>query len=147
MSWPTSVTWRTLGYLAHFLGCFSVLAYFNYLGCLSVLAYFLGQISQDIEAVQDTQVSQVPQASQIGEVGQDTQATQDTQVRQVTQCTIRKTRYTIRIHISVHYRNHMICRCCWPKGSRSAMLRKGASNRTLTRTLWCQLKKIVKRSS
>ena len=53
------------------------MADFSYLGCLSVLAYFLGQVSQDIEAIQDTQLSQVPHASQVGEVGQGTQATQE----------------------------------------------------------------------
>ena len=52
-----------------------------------------------------TKVSQVrqeyvPQARQVSEVGQDTQ------VKQVPRYTI-KTRYTIRISISVHYRNHI----------------------------------------
>ena len=58
------------------------------------------KVGQDTDAIQDTQVRQVPQARQVSEVGQDSQATQDTQVRQVPRYTI-KTRYTIRIYISV----------------------------------------------
>ena len=53
MSWPTSVTWRTLGYLAYFcvLGCYSVLAYLCVSDCLIVLALFT-QVIASIAAFQ-----------------------------------------------------------------------------------------------
>ena len=63
----------------------------------------VSRLGQDTQATQDKQVSKIPQARQVTEVGQDTQAIEDTQVRQVPRYTIRKTWYTI----SVHCRNHI----------------------------------------
>ena len=48
------------------------------------------ELGQDTEAIQDTQVRQVPEARQVSEAGQDSQATQDTQLRQVPRYIIRR---------------------------------------------------------
>ena len=89
VSWPTSLTWRAWG-------TYSWRTWLTFVPKAGQVT----EVGQDTDAIQDTQVRQVPQARQVSEVGQDSQATQDTQVRQVPRYTI-KTRYTIRIYISV----------------------------------------------
>ena len=41
-------------------------------------------------------------------------------------------------------RTAILLRWDWPNGSRSAMLKRGASNRTVTRSLWCRIHYVVK---
>ena len=62
VSWPTSVTRRTLGYLAYFcvLGCYSVLAYLCVSDCLIVLALFT-QVIASIAAFQCHTIQKIDQ--------------------------------------------------------------------------------------
>ena len=81
------------------------------------------QPPQTLVLIQDTQVSQVPQARQVTKVGQETKATRDIQVSQVPQaCQVGEVRHVTTTHssntigkkgtvkykyISIHYNNYI----------------------------------------